>query len=261
MGEERGASSTQLIRKVRQILDCFVPANSTLSLTDIRQQTGIPTTTALRLLRSLVDEGFVSRDTAGSYQLGMGIIRYAAAVDRGASVVQAAAPVMQELLERTGETVSLIVRSGLTRVTVAVAPSRKAIVQQTFVGDTSPLQAGSSSKVLLAFDPAGADEVIAAGLQSFTSSSVVEEAAFREELERTRGQRYAESDSEFSDMVASVSCPVVDGAGTIVAALCVGGPSNRLTPAVRQELVGDVMACADTVSRALGWAGDTRQLA
>lgn len=248
-------SPTRVLVKLRAVLDCFVPDNTPMTLTQVSKVTGMPLSTTQRLLQSLVAEGFVAR-TDTMYRLGLEFIGWAEAARRGVSLVSVARPSMEVLRDITGETVTLLVREGLRRVCVELVPSRHAVSQRVEPGEVHPLQAGSPSKVLLAWDPEVAKQVIAEGLDPLTDQTIVDVDAFRRDLNRTVQDGYATSFAENVNGVASMSAPIFDSAGKIAAALCVGGPLARISEefilANREEL----MSTARSISRMYGWRGN-----
>ena len=113
---------------------------------------------------------------------------------------------------QTGESAQLYVRDGDHRVCVAAAERPAGLRDTVPIGARLSLVAGSGAKVLLAWAdptdwPSGADG-----------------GALR--TVRTRG--WAASVAEREAGVASVSAPVRDGSGAVVAALSVSGPIDRL---------------------------------
>lgn len=247
-------SPTRVLTKMRAVLDCFVPDNRPLTLTQVSMMTGMPLTTTQRLLQSLVAEGFLAR-TDSLYRLGLDLIGWAEAARRGVSLVSIARPSMETLRDVSGETVTLLVREGLRRVCVELVPSRHAVSQNVVPGEVHPLQAGSPSKVLLAWDPETTRQLIDHGLQKLTGGTIVDPAAFLRELNLVVAQGYAESHGENVDGVASISAPVFDASGKVAAALCVGGPSARITPEFVEQNRDELISTARTVSRMLGWRG------
>src|SRR5216683_140563 len=247
-------SPTRVLSKFRAVLDCFLPDNKPMSLTEVANATGLPLSTAQRLLRSLVAEEFVSKTAAG-YRLGLGLIGWASAVRRGLNVVDAARVGMDALRDATGETVTLLVHQGQQRICVASASSRHAISQRSEPGEVAPLQAGSPSKVLLAWNPELTAGVLARGLSPLTAHTITDPGIFVRELAEVRERGYAISDSENAEGVASVGAPVFDGSGHVIAALCLGGPTSRVTPEWLENHRSQVMDLARDVSRALGWQG------
>jgi DNA-binding IclR family transcriptional regulator len=178
------------------------------------------------------------------------------AARRGVSLVSIARPSMEELRDVTGETVTLLVREGLRRVCVELVPSRHAVSQNVVPGEVHPLQAGSPSKVLLAWDTQATEQLLAAGLKQLTESTITDPVVFRRELSQVIEQGYATSFGENVDGVASISAPIFDGSARIAAALCVGGPSARITPEFVTTQRAPLVNTARRVSRMLGWRGD-----
>lgn len=258
--ERRGGSTvespTRVLVKVRAVLDCFVPDNRPLTLTQISKQTGMPLTTTQRLLQSMVAEGFLARiDT--TYRLGLDVIGWAEAARRGISLVSLARPSMESLRDISGETVTLLVREGLRRVCVELVPSHHSISQRVEPGEVHPLQAGSPSKVLLAWDPEATRQVLQRGLQPLTDKTVVDAQEFLRELDVVRERGWAHSSAENVNGVASISAPIFDATGKIAAALCVGGPAERITPEFIVAQRDELIATARSISRLYGWRGQT----
>jgi DNA-binding IclR family transcriptional regulator len=247
-------SPTRVLSKARAVLDCFLPDNRPMTLTEVANATGLPLTTAQRLLRSLVAEEFVARTETG-YRLGLGLIGWASAARRGLTVVDAARVGMDALRDATGETVTLLVREGLQRICVAASPSRHVISQRSEPGEVARLQAGSPSKVLLAWDPETTQSVLARGLVPLASNTITDPEQLVRELAEVREVGYATSCNENAEGVASIGVPVFDGAGRVIAALCLGGPASRVTPEWLAAHRDEVLALARQVSRGMGWSG------
>ena len=54
-------SPTRVLSKFRAVLDCFLPDNKPMTLTEVANATGLPPSTTQRLLRSLVAEEFIAK--------------------------------------------------------------------------------------------------------------------------------------------------------------------------------------------------------
>jgi IclR family transcriptional regulator, acetate operon repressor len=245
-------SPTRVLSKFRAVLDCFLPDNKPMTLTEVAHATGLPVSTAQRLLRSLVAEEFVGKTSAG-YVLGIGLIGWASAVRRGLTVIDAARPLMEALRDDTGETSTLLVRNGLQRICVAAVHSRHVISQRSEPGEVAPLQSGSPSKILLAWDPDTTAAVLERGLSKLTGNSITDPATLTGELARVRELGYATSQSENVEGVASIGAPVRDASDRVIAALCLGGPTTRVTTGWLAEHTELVTEAARQVSRRLGW--------
>lgn len=245
-------SPTRVLSKFRAVLDCFLPDNKPMTLTEVAHATGMPVSTTQRLLRSLVAEEFVAKTSSG-YVLGIGLIGWASAVRRGLTVIDAARPLMEALRDETGETSTLLVRNGLQRICVAAVHSRHVISQRAEPGEVGPLQSGSPSKILLAWDPEATGAVLERGLLKLTANSITDPVTFTEDLAQVRERGYATSVSENAEGVASVAAPVRDTSGRVIAALCLGGPTSRVGTGWLTDHRELVTEAARQVSRRLGW--------
>jgi DNA-binding IclR family transcriptional regulator len=235
-------------------MNCFLPDNTPLGLTAIQRATGFPMSTAKRILESLVAEGLVIRRDQ-SYYLGPYVMVWASAVRRGSDVVSLSGPVLESVRDACGETVTLNVRHGLNRVCIRQLRGTGQINYDPAVGEVIPLQAGSSSKVMLAFDKALAEQVIAQGLTAFTECTIVDPEVFREDLKLVRKLGYAIARDETALGVSSIGAPIFDGQGEVAAVIVIGGPSFRCTRAWLEGQADQLREAGFRVSRLLGWAG------
>jgi DNA-binding IclR family transcriptional regulator len=180
---------------------------------------------------------------------------WAAAVRRGSDVVSLSEPVLESVRDSCGETVTLNVRHRLNRVCIRQLRGTSQINYDPAVGEVIPLQAGSSSKVMLAFDKALAEQVIAQGLTAFTESTIVDPEAFREDLALVRKLGYAIARDETAVGVSSIGAPIFDSQGEVAAVIVIGGPSFRCTRVWLEGQADGLREAGLRVSRLLGWAG------
>jgi TRAP transporter TAXI family solute receptor len=100
--------SVAAVAKALDTLRAFVDGQNEWGVRELGVSLGLPPTTVHRLLSTLRGEGFVGHNqTDQKYTIGFEFIRLAAAVMQRHGLNQAAAPVMHELSERTGESVWL----------------------------------------------------------------------------------------------------------------------------------------------------------
>lgn len=238
-----------------EVMNCFLPDNAPLALTEIQRATGFPLSTAKRILESLVAEGLVERSEQ-RYYLGPYVMVWADAVRRGSDVVRLSEPVLESVRDACGETVTLNVRHRLNRVCVRRLRGLSRINYDPIVGEVIPLQTGSSSKVMLAFDDTLTEEVIANGLTAFTEKTIVDPAAFRADLELVRKRGYAIAQDETVEGVSSIGAPIFDSLGHLAAVMVIGGPTFRCTREWLEAQAGPLREAGLQVSRLLGWAGN-----
>jgi DNA-binding IclR family transcriptional regulator len=188
------------------------------NLADVQAATNLPRATAHRLLMALERHGLVRRDGDGRFGLGLGLIALGRAASDAFPLADLARPVLVELRDRTGEGVQLFVREGGGRrclVSLQSAHGLRWIVPE---GAVLPLRVGSAGRVLAG--ETGPDGWVAS----------VEE--------REAG-------------VASVSSPVVDEQGDVVAAVSVSGPLGRMSRRPGARFGAEVVAAAGRLSAAI----------
>lgn len=244
-------SPVLVLGKAAAVLEAFTPQEPALTAREIQQRTGLPATTTLRLLYTMVEEGFLDR-RGDEYLPGMATLRWAAIARQGMDLVALAQPVLQALRDATDESAYLYIRHGRHSVCVAVAESRHAVQQVLRVGEVLPLHAGSAARIFLAFDPAAVEALDSAELPALTSRTITDADRLREIAVETRRAGYAASFEERSPGAVSLSAPVFDDRGALAAVLGVAAPRQRFPPDRVSSLAPPVVRAARTLSDQLG---------
>lgn len=205
-------SGVGVIDKSAGILEALA-VGGPATLADLVDVTGLSRATAHRLALALEAHGLVGRDERGRFRIGVRLAAWGRQADAiPAALIEEAGSVLAALRDQTGESAQLYVRDGDRRVCVAVAERPSGLRDTVPVGARLPLVAGSGAKVLLAWsDPDGWPDGVDPA-----------------ELRAVRQRGWAASVAEREPGVASVSAPVRDGAGSVIAALSVSGPLDRL---------------------------------
>jgi DNA-binding IclR family transcriptional regulator len=219
-----------VVDKSVAILDALA-VRGPLSLAELVEATGISRPTAHRLAVALGEHGIVGRDD-GRFRLGLRLLAWGTRAAAPEGLVETARAILVRLRDESGESAQLYVRDGDRRVCVAVAERPSGLRDTVPVGASLPLTAGSGGTVLLAWsDDVDGDEARAAAV-------------------RTAG--WAESVGEREAGVASVSAPVRERDGSVVAAISVSGPIERLGKRPGGRLAVPVVAAARALERATG---------
>jgi DNA-binding IclR family transcriptional regulator len=190
------------------------------ALADLVERTGLSRATAHRLAVALETHGLLRRDAEGRFAVGLRALALAGAATAALPLAEAALPALERLRDATGESVQLYVREDGRRVCVASLESPHGLRTIVPTGAVLPLDAGSGGKVLRA----DADVI-------------------------RRG--WAESVAEREAGVASVSAPVRDR-GSVVAAVGVSGPIERLTRKPGTRYAEAVVGAARAIETAAG---------
>lgn len=215
------------------------------ALAELVERSGLARPTAYRIAVALEHHRMVARDPQGRFVLGPRIAELSGH-RRSDPLELAAAQVLTRLRDVTGESTQLYRRAGSVRRCVAAVERPAGLRDTVPVGAELPMTAGSAAQVLLAWeDPEAVAELAAKARFSPAVLTTV----------RRRG--WAASVAEREAGVASVSAPVFDGAGAVVAAVSVSGPIDRLTRQPGRLHANEVVAAGRALSRAAGWRGPT----
>ena len=109
--------------------------------------------------------------------------------------------------------------------------------------------------ILSALPSAEVDAVLAEGLQSYTSASFTDEAAYRRQLAADRQQGYSVSIGRWVRNGAGVASPFFNASGECAGALTLSCPADRLEPHLVPEIGRSVRQASRELSRRLGFLG------
>ncbi|WP_280155429.1 IclR family transcriptional regulator [Piscinibacter sp. XHJ-5] len=224
-----------------------------LSLAELNVSLESPKSSLLNLLRPLVAEDYLIHDV-GIYRLGPAIFRLAAGVMSAWNFPKLIRPFMEELCERTGESVLLGVlnREAEVMTYVEIIDSPHPVRYQIPVGTTRPLYASSAGRLLLAYaDKPWRDSYLSTVQFRTRTATPVTRAALSRELERIRGEGVSVSIDSYMVGLGAVAAPVFDGEGRCIASLNIAGPSDRF----RDELDHLKVVVKELAARASGVVG------
>ena len=212
---ERSVSGVGVLDKAVVLLDAL--EQGPLPLADLVRVSGLPRATTHRLAVALEDHGLVRRDGDGRFTLGLRLVAFGRAAADAFPLAVAARPALEALRDRTGESVQLYVAEGDGRRCVVSLQSPHALRWIVPEGALLPIDRGSAGKLLRARAEVGPEG-------------------------------WAESVEEREAGVCSVSAPVRDRHGSVLAAVSVSGPVERLSRAPGQRFGAAVVTAASDVA-------------
>lgn len=224
-------------------------------VSDLATLTGNTKSLIFRLIYTLEQRGYVIKDPATrTYTLGFHTIYLGSRAQGQTALLQAAAPIMDELVGASRENVNLLVREGHHSVCVALRPSPLPVRLYAQVGRRGPLHAGGGPRVLLAFAPPDIqDEVLSGPLETYTATTVTDPARLRAMLQAIRSTGIHQSHGDLDPESFSFAAPVFAQDGELVAALSIAGPASRLTEERGQSHLNLVRDGAARLSKMIGY--------
>lgn len=212
---EPGRSVTS---KVLAILEVFETQLRPLSQGQIVELTGLPQSTAHRLLFELVAWGALSRDDNGRYQVGMRL--WELGQHAGRQLRDISRPFIQDLHLLTRETAQLAIRDGSDALYIERVYSSKRVPRASRVGGRLPLHATAVGKILLAYEEDWVREaLLRQGLHAVSPHTHVDPARLRDELAKVKEQGFATTTEEVRAGVCSIAVPVFHRDGPVGAGL------------------------------------------
>lgn len=236
LGQQDEASSDSLagsVKSATRVLDLFeflARWDSEKTHTEIADELGIPKSSLTKLLKTLLQRGYLNYvPSSKGYALGPSIGRLANRARDGRDLVAAAGPILSWMSDETRETCALNFIKGDRSEVVAsvVGPHRLNFSMRS--GDVAPLYATSGGKILLAHLPQVMldeylDRVV---FEQITPTTITSAERLRAELVEARKSGFAYVNEEFTPGIIGVAVAVLSRSGYPVASLNVATPVPR----------------------------------
>ena len=218
--DDRPEYRVEALAKGLRLLSLFSEQRPTWRVTDLAAEAGLPLPTVYRVVMTLTSEGYLDHLPNGDYRPGVKVLTLGTAALRSLDLVEIATPNLQELAERTGETVNLAVLQSDRVLYLVRLRNADLVTANIQVGSTLPAVTTSIGKLLLAhLDEDELRERVTP--QSFSAqhgpNAKVSLEELREELDTIREQGWAMQDEELAYGLRSVAGPLVGPAGRVVA--------------------------------------------
>jgi IclR family acetate operon transcriptional repressor len=238
-------NQVQSLARSFEVLELLADMGGHATLSVLSTMSTLPQPTIHRLLQTLVDLGYVQRDSSRRYALGPRLIRLGESATR--LLGSHALPHLTRLVDTIGETANLAVLDGASVVYIAQVPSRHSMRMFTEVGRRVLPHCTGVGKVLLA--QLSEDEVRAilnqTGMPPQTIRTIKTPRKLLEQLARVREAGYAIDDGEQEVGVRCVAVYVPTQQTR--AAISVSGPAARIS----DELVGKAVPILQEAAAAL----------
>ena len=250
---ESKSAPVGVISKVLRIFEALNASPAGLQLREIAEQTAINKSTAYRFLAHLESERYLFRDDSGAYLVGPRLVRLGSGSTYQMTLRKISRPVLQDLRNKTGETVNLGILDGQDVFYVDVVQSRHPFRMASRIGTLRPLYCTAMGKALAALLPAHEKERVLTSLrfERFTSRTITKLEQLREELARVEERGYALDDEEATQGARCISAPVLLEGEKVAAAISVAGPTIRIATDRIPFFVEAVRTAARTISARL----------
>lgn len=225
---------SNIINSVARALDVLLYIKSQeepVGISTISKDMDIYKSTVFRILATLESKKFVQQDPkSGKYALGVALFSMGNKID----LYDVFKPFAKALCEEFGETVNVSVlnisKSGVPQSVVVVKEEKSDNVLSVSpkIGTSMDCYCSSVGKSLLAFSKDVPEEAL--GLYDFiqfTSKTITDQDALKEQLETIRRNGYAVDDEEQEVGLTCIGAPIMKD-GNAIAAMSVSGPTSRI---------------------------------
>jgi DNA-binding IclR family transcriptional regulator len=238
-------------------MEALAAADTPLTLTDVSDRVGLHRSTALRLLRTLAEDGYAAAGPhLRTWTAGPAILKLQTQVHGNKDVRQVALPVMRTLCTDISETVQLgmLVDDQVSYIE-KVEPPDQSVRVLSDVGSRRPLHCTALGKALLSgLEPEALSALILRlPLERHTSQTIVDPARLREEIAQVRQAGYSIDRREYSRAVQCCAASIRDATGKVIAAISVSTIGLEDTPGVFEDIIRRNCQAAQDISAALGW--------
>lgn len=235
----------QSIERAFQLLETMAEQGGMMGVSQLAAASGLPLPTIHRLVRTLVDLGYLRQEPSRQYVLGPKLIKLGESSAHMLSVL--ARPHLAHLVDELGESANMAMLDGDQIVYIAQVPSRHSMRMFTEVGRRVLPHCTAVGKALLAGMPAERVRNLLqrTGMPRYTEHTVTDPDEFARQLDRTAHTGYAIDDGEQELGVHCVAVAVPDAPAPL--AISISGPVGRMS----EELVDRAVPLLTEVSRAL----------
>ncbi|AKG34803.1 IclR family transcriptional regulator [Paenibacillus durus] len=247
-----------VISKTIQILDILVPQGSEkeMSVTEISRELDMPVQSVHRILNSLSKYGFVAQNRNNRrYKLGLSVMKYGFLMWDSLMLRSVSKPYMEELSQKTNETVYLATRENEEGVYIDCIDSPQILKISEPIGLRLPLFIGASNRVILAYLPQKEREKILSNVDwsSVPSLKPLTRDYIEQEIEIIRQQGFAVTSGEATDGTTGIGAPVFSYDNTVIGSINCAGPSFRFTSQNIEKYSFYVKKYAEMISKELGF--------
>lgn len=248
-----GRSTSTGVNATLRILD-LLAARGPLSLADLARDLGVAKSTAHRVCAVLVERAWAVRDADARYHLGVRALRLGSLATE-LPIVVAFRTVAAGFLSEFDETIALAVLDGDESLYIAIEETSQPVRYVTHVGSKTAAFASASGRVVLANMPQPMIESLFAGRPMITPTGrrLGGIAELRDILDDVRRNGYAENLEETARGLYAASVPIVNEAGTTLAALTTLVPLSRATTERRAAIVSELQASGLKLSELASW--------
>ena len=247
------SGGVQSVERAFDLLEMLADAGGALGLSELAATSGLPLPTVHRLMRTLVNRGYVRQETSRRYTLGSRLIRLGETSSKLLGTWLR--PFLAQLVRLTGETANLAMLDGDEVVYIAQVPSPHQMRMFTEPGRRVRTHSTAVGKALLAQLPPGEARALLerGGMPAATPTTITDPDLLLAHLEVIRKQGYAVDEGEQEIGVRCFAVAVPDAPAPL--AISASGPQARMTDDAAARIVPALTRIAAEISETIAAEG------
>lgn len=227
-------NSMRLLERGLNILECF-RENSKLSLTEVSNLTSLSPATCDRILKTLVELGYLERDTKKKFLLGDKMYEFLNVLSHRSKLTEIIYPYLVQLRDIFNETACAYIKQNTNRVCIASVESTFALRRTVDIGETLPLTQGAVGEVYMAY----------MDLKERESLNIKEDYSY------IINNGFSENNGKTESGVYAIASPIFDENNNIICVISITGPSDRIIK-IRDNIIQSLVLYSKAISIRLG---------
>ncbi|GGB39081.1 IclR family transcriptional regulator [Lentibacillus populi] len=240
--------------RLLKLLEHFTEEKPEWGVAELSKELELNKSIIHRMLVTLENRNFLKQNLeTKKYSLGVKLFELGMIVSRQMNLLDVSKSTINDLAEKTGETVLLEVVSDQESLCVGIKESKQGLKCTSRLGARVPLYAGAPTKVLMAhLTEAEVDNVIKTGLKKFTENTITDPDKLKKQLKAIRKKGYSVTYGELDLGSLAISFPVRNYKGEVAASISLVGPEFRMEEKLDQY-IRFCKEAANSISKELGY--------
>lgn len=246
----------QSVERSLSIIEVLSECEDGLGLTDISEKVNLHKSTVHRLLNTLIVKGYVHQDgNSNKYKLTLKLFELGSKKVEKMNIVTTARPFLQELMEKTNESVHLVVREGPEIVYVEKIESQNPLRMYSRIGKRMQAYCTAVGKAMLS--NISDEEILSvwnnSNIRKLTKYTITDFEKFKQVINIVREKGYATDEQENEIGIRCVAASVMNYNGETCGAISISGSIISFTEEKIDEFSKLVIEYAHKISRELGY--------
>ena len=249
---EKLTRTNQSADKILNVVETLARSGLPMRLSDIAKESGLPQSTAFRMINALRERGYVGQDeNTDQYFLTLKFSAIGEIVRTKFDLRNLVHPYMEHIAAESKNLCYLAVERDEGAVYIDMAtPPGVVLARMPFIGKRVPLHCAGVGMMILS---ERSNHEVDAYLSTLEPNIANDPEYIRSKIEETRRNGYSALADRIEIDKGSVAMALRNYSGRVVAALSVGGSVTDFTPAYIEMVSKLLKAAADDISEKLGF--------